>query len=734
MAQSQNQLKNHKPTPSGRQGNGSKKKAGDAKPTGPRGRPTWAQDGKLDILLKHGPVWADGDRKKYVDLCVKELTETFGFDVPYNCAPDPDAPPFVYKPIDQFPLEEQLAEMTKREKYKKDLRVPIGAFARNRYDKKKTDSEMIEDVLDTMSDLTKVLPTRTTNLRMFQRTFYSTLVKPTFDPYYQQLIARVPDSDWISEMNRFSNQVLQAQDQKFKDDLKVLVENDFAEKMEEYNKIGKWTNDAEKYAFNWKRSCRVVPPLADALSIHLGVGVTVLLYGPQADGEIDVQSVTSLVPDAQTKLSFVQFNRAGMVKMHKLAQDYASLLFSKDQCLSRILDEELEEDEEDREPPPGADRMLSFRNESDPSKESSQAQPAPTPTSPTTTTTTTSATTTSATTTSATTTSATTTSATTTSATTTPGPAPPASGSSSSIPEQVKATTSSDVTQLTAPPVESSPSTASLPTSLTGPSTQLAPPTVETPPSATSSLATAPPARPDVPPQPPLPDTSLLLPNAVPATPQDPNGEELKVVPGLSPFNMDYTQVPPGQFWNLLHDTLYDIGQTNGEEPNQANSLPLTQVDLNPDLPDLDIAPPASPPRPTNILLPMPSPMLGLNDAEVDAEVDADADTDPDTITKPPAKKSTSRSKARVRKNGENNPDVEAKKKAAAEKRKVTLARKKAEAAAAAASQGLGAETGKRRAGNEESEEQRSHPKRQRVMPAALAAGGYKKPAKGKRA
>jgi hypothetical protein len=65
----------------------------------------------------------------------------------------------------------------------------------------------------------------------------------------------------------------------------------------------------------------------------------------------------------------------------------------------------------------------------------------------------------------------------------------------------------------------------------------------------------------------------------------------------------------------------------------------------------------------------------------------------------------------------------------AAEKRKATMARKKAEAAAKA---GTNQSKGRKRPAGDEAEVP-TRPKRSRILPGPLAAGGYKPPAKWKR-
>uniref|UniRef100_A0A0W0FI40 Uncharacterized protein n=1 Tax=Moniliophthora roreri TaxID=221103 RepID=A0A0W0FI40_MONRR len=293
----------------------------------------------MKILMKHELVFYE-DCGKYYWLVLKDFRDNWGYNLAYNEMLE-EGRDYTSKLITKYLLDEQKVIQDKCDELDQDLIKRISAFAHHKFAKKQSNSKLIGEVLDNMNKLNKVMPNRTSMLQMFQHQYYKKDIKPAFNAVWKELAAQVLNADWIKEMNQFSSRLLQTKDQEFKDKLKIDIEEEYAKAVEEYEKIGAWDNDAEKYAFNWRKSPRVVPPLADALTQHLGVGVTIMLYGPREDGEIDVQSVTAIVPSSCTKQNLVQFNRREM-------------------CHSCIVNEKVEEDEEDDV---GKEHMISFRND-----------------------------------------------------------------------------------------------------------------------------------------------------------------------------------------------------------------------------------------------------------------------------------------------------------------------------------------------------------------------------------
>ncbi|EEB94248.1 hypothetical protein MPER_06966 [Moniliophthora perniciosa FA553] len=116
--------------------------------------------------------------------------------------------------------------------------------------------------------------------------------------------------------------------------------------MAAYRSKGAWSGNAATYSMGWKKVHRVAPTLADALAQLLGVGCTVVLYGPRDDGNIDVTSVDGMVPESASKAECANdFDPKRMAEVKTFFRDYATDMFTEATCQSRVYDEEAGDEE-----------------------------------------------------------------------------------------------------------------------------------------------------------------------------------------------------------------------------------------------------------------------------------------------------------------------------------------------------------------------------------------------------
>ncbi|ESK83401.1 hypothetical protein Moror_15619 [Moniliophthora roreri MCA 2997] len=293
---------------------GGKKKPNDSEEKPKIGRKSWAEGPKLLLLLKHEALFYES-QEKYYDVVEAEWTDTWGFNLTYKELPE-EGKDYTPAPIESFPLEQQAAELKCRAGTSKSYREHITSWARNHFGQKKRDSDLTSEVLEVMTELMKVLPHRTSQLHMYQQMYYEDRVKEKFDVFWAQLVKAKLDSEWIREMNRFTARCLRDKEPEVKEKVLSSIQKEYDAAMEEYKNIGKWTSDAKKYRYNWKKAHLVIPPLADSLAKFFRVGVLVTMYGPMANGEISVQSVSSVIPDARTRLTLHQFNSDKLAQAH----------------------------------------------------------------------------------------------------------------------------------------------------------------------------------------------------------------------------------------------------------------------------------------------------------------------------------------------------------------------------------------------------------------------------------
>ncbi|KAK7051417.1 hypothetical protein VNI00_004917, partial [Paramarasmius palmivorus] len=234
---------------------------------------------KLVILLKHEKTFYE-NHSLYYDLVCADFLEEWGHNLRWNEEPD-DSKDYTDRPLSEFTGDDLLEEVKNRQKFEKANRDNIAAWARNRFNKKQSDSEKISEVLAMMTEFLKdfahshvpadLLPSQ---------------LKHLFDAQWTVISQANPNAEWIKEMNKFSASMLASETEEVLDQIKAEIQTEYDERMAEYKKVGRWDNDADKFNYNWKKAHRVVPTLVDSIAAFLGCGVLLTTFGPMADGEI----------------------------------------------------------------------------------------------------------------------------------------------------------------------------------------------------------------------------------------------------------------------------------------------------------------------------------------------------------------------------------------------------------------------------------------------------------------
>ncbi|KAK7021779.1 hypothetical protein VNI00_017290 [Paramarasmius palmivorus] len=329
----------------------------DASSSKPRGRPSWARGRKLKILLENEDLFHK-DHCAYYQRCTQLFVDEFGYDLPYDQLPDPDAPP--QEPSMSLDSDQQ-EERDRREDFRKNVYHKISEWARNRWLAKKSDGPEVDKVLSAVTTLAKKKPTYKSELQYFQDRYWHTMVRPEFEKKWGVLKTFSKNQRRIAEVNRISKEVYSAQPEEFKAKLREDYQREFQREMEDFNasKENKLPETAAVYDGRWVRVAQVVPCIADGLASHYGVSVTIILAGPRASGEIEVESVTGLVPDAVCNIPLDKFDAKRYRTVHDLCGDWARTLFSPATCASRVVDNENDDSQDQPADPPSASKDTS---------------------------------------------------------------------------------------------------------------------------------------------------------------------------------------------------------------------------------------------------------------------------------------------------------------------------------------------------------------------------------------
>ncbi|ESK82592.1 hypothetical protein Moror_3658 [Moniliophthora roreri MCA 2997] len=259
------------------------------------GRKSWAQGLKEQILLKEEPLFHT-DHVAYYEHVTSRFIDKFGFNVEQNKLPEPghDCTP---RPIDLYPVAGQEAERDHRKAFWNLIYKKVGEWAQNQWLSKKYDVSSINKILS-------------------KSVHFKTLVWPVINKQWPILKKLDPNATWI-------------------EDLQKELENTYDQWQKEYGSQTESAASAVKYAACWDKAMQVVPALADALALHFSVSVTLVLVGLRVSGEIEVESVTSIVPNTVCNISLDKFDPKRYLAVHELYSDWAGKLFST--CDTRVV-------------------------------------------------------------------------------------------------------------------------------------------------------------------------------------------------------------------------------------------------------------------------------------------------------------------------------------------------------------------------------------------------------------
>ncbi|KAL0576142.1 hypothetical protein V5O48_005833 [Marasmius crinis-equi] len=307
-----------------------------------RGRETWAKGEKLELLLNYKEMFEKHPGAMYEQL-TQEFIRRWGYDLDPDEAPDPGKV-YVTKDINEFTGEERVAEEERRAQFKDTLRDKIGNAARYRWreKEKRADSQGMSMLLKSILNVLSDPPKKPVERQYYQKVYYPTRLKPGFDEYWKGRSKAAGDEKCrIKETNEYCDARWAKESEDFKAAMRKEMNENYAKEMKDHKDRMKWKDDAESYAKVWAKAPNLLPTIVLALAKVFGSGCSIFLYGPRADGEITVDSVSATIPGAISRKDLSEFCPEVNARMHATCQQFAEALFSKEYCKSRKVGEEV---------------------------------------------------------------------------------------------------------------------------------------------------------------------------------------------------------------------------------------------------------------------------------------------------------------------------------------------------------------------------------------------------------
>ncbi|ESK85715.1 hypothetical protein Moror_2489, partial [Moniliophthora roreri MCA 2997] len=236
---------------------------------------------------------------------------------------------------------EHNTEIQCRVKYETDARTRIGNWSRHHWAAKKTDCDMVSQVLQTMLQLMNTRPCKVPVVQCYQQDFWDTHLKRSFEDHWAK--ANLPLKYLLSECNQYASLMFNKESEAFMKELTEKNDKEYAAQMAAYCNRSSWSGNAATYSAAWKKVHHMAPTLADVLAQLFSVGCTVVLYGPQDDGNIDITSIDDVVPESASKAkNSDDFDPKRMAEMKDFFHAYATDMFTEAVCQSRVYDEEMD--------------------------------------------------------------------------------------------------------------------------------------------------------------------------------------------------------------------------------------------------------------------------------------------------------------------------------------------------------------------------------------------------------
>ncbi|KAK1224917.1 hypothetical protein PQX77_012157 [Marasmius sp. AFHP31] len=305
----------------------------------PRGRESWVKGEKLEYLVGLEKIWRENSQTMY-RVATKEFLDRWGYDLRPEAAPEPGAV-YTVKDINKFPEgKERDDEEIRREDRRKEIYGMISNWARYRWRKKKIDVSAITTIMRSMTDLRGgSYPRRAQDIQYYHNKYWESKFRTEFETYWNVAKKRMSPKARLREMNRFVEQKLSQETEAYQEEIRAEVESKYKQEVDEYNRRQQWENSASGYNEVWKNADSFLPYLVDALAKFTGSGVSLFLYGPRDKGEIECDSISSVVPDTQTTHYLKDFDEEAYSAFHNVCQRFAQATFSKEYCKSRIVSE-----------------------------------------------------------------------------------------------------------------------------------------------------------------------------------------------------------------------------------------------------------------------------------------------------------------------------------------------------------------------------------------------------------
>ncbi|KAJ8090821.1 hypothetical protein PM082_024734 [Marasmius tenuissimus] len=299
------------------------------------GRQSWPKGEKLALLQGFEELFHKDSGSMYKQATAA-LIAKFGYDPP-EAAPV-EGKDYSVRDINTYEGQARIDEEEERQRYKQKLHKQITNWAQYHWARKKVDMDGVTQLFLGVLDVAGSAPRKPQERQYYMRQHYNDRFKADFDTHWNALVSlgTVESEDRIKELNRYCEARWDEETDEFKDQLREELEMQHKQDLADHRDRGSWTADAESYARMWRRAKHILPPVVVSTAKLMGVGATLLLWGPRADGEIRVDSCQ--VPGSSTKKDLSEFDPVAFSAMHKACQDYANAVFPPSLCQSRVVE------------------------------------------------------------------------------------------------------------------------------------------------------------------------------------------------------------------------------------------------------------------------------------------------------------------------------------------------------------------------------------------------------------
>ncbi|KAK7015552.1 hypothetical protein VNI00_019086 [Paramarasmius palmivorus] len=295
----------------------------------PRGKPQWPKGDKLTVLKGMKEDYDRSPPKMYTKAA-KIFVQRWGTHgvledepTPGVNTPDPDIETFETGP-------DRVEEIRRRMTYQKGVRDKIGSWSRHFFSGKNRRDKAQAQLMKDMGLMLKSQPRKTPIKEYYQREYYNDPdrnLRQRFEEYFAT--KDIHEDFTVAARNAFCGKVWdEEEDPAFK---KMVIERndeEYATALADFKNRSVWEGTPETYQKAYTNSHCMVVPFADTIAKHLGMGVSVILYGPTPKGVLDIAIITANVPGSASKSKDAEeFDPEREAQMKNLYLDFAAEIF-----------------------------------------------------------------------------------------------------------------------------------------------------------------------------------------------------------------------------------------------------------------------------------------------------------------------------------------------------------------------------------------------------------------------